>query len=74
MFPSIFFLANVAAALAGIGYFALYAPYFALETKYTTMSRSEKFAASLIFNQAMAFGARIITMWEGTGNQICIMS
>jgi hypothetical protein len=62
--------ANVGAAVAGVLFFGFYLPNFFLVSRYETMSASQKLAASLLFNQAMAFGTNVIGQWEGTGKEI----
>ncbi|XP_071081907.1 phospholipid-transporting ATPase ABCA3-like [Haliotis cracherodii] len=59
--------ANVGAAIAGILFFFTYFPYFFLQSRYETMSRSEKLSASILLNMAMAYGANVIALYEGTG-------
>ena len=48
-------------------FFAFYLPNFFLDTRYETMTAPQKLAACLLFNQAMAFGANVIGLYEGTG-------
>ncbi|XP_076468754.1 phospholipid-transporting ATPase ABCA3-like [Babylonia areolata] len=59
--------ANIGAAVGGIIFFATYLPNFFLSSRYETMTSGQKLAACLLFNQAMAFGANVIGLFEGTG-------
>ncbi|KAK7101994.1 phospholipid-transporting ATPase ABCA3-like [Littorina saxatilis] len=59
--------ANIGAAVSGVMFFAFYLPNFFLNSRYDTMSSPQKLAACLLFNQAMAFGANVIGLYEGTG-------
>ncbi|XP_067683603.1 phospholipid-transporting ATPase ABCA3-like [Haliotis asinina] len=59
--------ANVGAAIAGILFFFTYFPYFFLQSRYETMSRPEKLGVSILINMAMAYGANVIALYEGTG-------
>ncbi|KAK6165163.1 hypothetical protein SNE40_023607 [Patella caerulea] len=68
---SVFFSkANSGAAAGGILFFISYIPYFFLQSRYEMMSWHEKIAACLDFNTAMAFGAQVIGMFEGTGSGV----
>ncbi|XP_046546227.1 phospholipid-transporting ATPase ABCA3-like, partial [Haliotis rubra] len=58
--------ANVGAAIAGILFFFTYFPYFFLQSRYETMSRPEKLGVSILLNMAMAYGANVISLYEGT--------
>lgn len=59
--------ANVAAAMSGILFFAVYVPYWIVNSNYDDMSKSEKLASCLLFNCAMGLGAKVIGIYEGTG-------
>ncbi|XP_071953037.1 phospholipid-transporting ATPase ABCA3-like [Antedon mediterranea] len=68
---SVFFSkANTAAVVAGVVWFFSYIPYMFLINQYSTLSRSAKFGACLLSNTAMAFGAFIIGLFEGTGEGV----
>ncbi|XP_071081909.1 phospholipid-transporting ATPase ABCA3-like [Haliotis cracherodii] len=62
--------ANIGAAISGIVFFVSYCPYFYLEGQYETMSRSAKLGSCLVFNLGMAFGSKVIGLYEGTGSGI----
>ncbi|KAL8603343.1 hypothetical protein ACOMHN_039706 [Nucella lapillus] len=59
--------ANVAAAIAGILYFAIFFPYYFLEQRYEDMTLSEKLGTCVLFNMAMSYGIKTIGLYEGTG-------
>ena len=59
--------ANSAAAAGGILFIVAYIPYFFLQPRYDTLSWGVKIGSCLISNVAMAFGAQVIGMFEGTG-------
>ena len=61
------FTANTGAALSGILFFCMYLPYFFLEQRYTTLSQGAKVFACLDFQVAMAFGGKLLGMFEGVG-------
>ena len=63
--------ANSAAAAGGILFVIAYIPYFFLQPRYDSLSWSTKMATSVISNVAMSFGAQIIGMFEGTGENDC---
>ncbi|GFS03123.1 ATP-binding cassette sub-family A member 3 [Elysia marginata] len=70
---SVFFAkANTGAALSGILFFCMYLPYFFLEQRYTTLSQGAKLFACLDFQVAMAFGGKLLGMFEGVGSGIQI--
>ena len=71
MFPSCYFAANVGAALAGIMFFGFYFPYMFVQSDYEDMSTGEKLGLCFLFNMAMAYGANIIGLAEGTGEYFC---
>ncbi|KAL8611831.1 hypothetical protein ACOMHN_041293 [Nucella lapillus] len=58
--------ANVGAAVAGILFFGFYFPY--LFVTYEDLTESSKLGLCLLFNMAMAFGANLIGLYEGTGS------
>ncbi|XP_071081916.1 phospholipid-transporting ATPase ABCA3-like [Haliotis cracherodii] len=60
--------ANIGAAISGIVFFISYCPYFYLQIIYQTMSRPAKLASCLLFNVGMAFGANVISLYEGAGS------
>ncbi|XP_046356672.2 phospholipid-transporting ATPase ABCA3-like [Haliotis rufescens] len=62
--------ANVGAAVSGIVFFISYCPYFYLQILYHRMSRSAKLASCLLFNVGMAFGANVISLYEGAGSGV----
>ena len=63
--------ANAAAFAAGVLFFLTYFPAFFLrDERYQLMSRTEKMAAGLLSNVAMAFGVTTIMLYEGTGNSV----
>ncbi|XP_063234389.1 phospholipid-transporting ATPase ABCA3-like [Bacillus rossius redtenbacheri] len=65
---SVFFsTANIAATVAGLGWFLSYSPYLLMTVKYHDMSLASKMAACLCSNTAMAYGMQIIMMHEGLG-------
>ncbi|XP_064606780.1 phospholipid-transporting ATPase ABCA3-like [Liolophura sinensis] len=65
---STFFSKAIAgAATAGILFFLTYVPYFFLQMRYEYMTTSQKIAACILPNIAMAFGSNIIGLYEGTG-------
>ncbi|XP_076469399.1 phospholipid-transporting ATPase ABCA3-like [Babylonia areolata] len=57
--------ANVGAAIAGILFFGFYFPY--LFITYEDMTETSKLGLCLLFNMAMAFGANLFGLYEGTG-------
>lgn len=59
--------ANTGAALAGILFFALFFPYYFLESRYEDLTLTEKLSACLLFNMAMSYGMKTIGLYEGTG-------
>ncbi|XP_046544464.1 phospholipid-transporting ATPase ABCA3-like [Haliotis rubra] len=59
--------ANIGAAVSGIMFFVSYCPYFYLAIIYQNMSRPAKLASCLLFNVGMAFGANVISLYEGAG-------
>ena len=63
----LFFPANIAGALAGVIFFTFYLPDYYVKTNYHEMSKVEKLTTGLLFNTGMALGARIIGLYEGTG-------
>ncbi|XP_033097470.1 ATP-binding cassette sub-family A member 3-like [Anneissia japonica] len=68
---SVFFSkANTAAVVAGVVWFFTYIPYMFLINRYSSLSRASKFGACLLSNTAMAFGAFIIGLFEGTGEGV----
>ncbi|XP_046356645.2 phospholipid-transporting ATPase ABCA3-like isoform X2 [Haliotis rufescens] len=62
--------ANIGAAISGIVFFISYCPYFYLQITYQTMSRPAKLASCLLFNVGMAFGANVISLYEGAGSGV----
>ncbi|XP_046358771.2 phospholipid-transporting ATPase ABCA3-like [Haliotis rufescens] len=62
--------ANIGAAVSGIVFFISYCPYFYLQIIYQNMSRSAKLASCLLFNVGMAFGAKVISLYEGAGSGV----
>ncbi|XP_067683949.1 phospholipid-transporting ATPase ABCA3-like [Haliotis asinina] len=62
--------ANIGAAISGIVFFLSYCPYFYLAIIYQNMSRSAKLASCLLFNMGMAFGANVISLYEGEGSGV----
>lgn len=68
MVCAFFSKANTAAFAGGVLFFLTYFPYFFLITKYETMTRREKMAASLLHNIGMALGVNTILVYEGTGD------
>ena len=59
--------ANSGAAAGGILFFCTYIPYFFIQPQYHKLGEVSKILACLDFNMAMAFGAQVISMFEGTG-------
>ncbi|GFS11819.1 ATP-binding cassette sub-family A member 3 [Elysia marginata] len=59
--------ANLGAALAGILFFVFYVAWSYVSPKYQTMAKTSKLAFGLLFNCAMAMGAHVIGIYEGTG-------
>ena len=53
--------------MAGILFFGFYFPYLFVQSDYESMNASAKLALCLLFNMAMAFGANVIGLYEGTG-------
>lgn len=65
---SVFFdRANAAAAAGGIFFFLSYIPYLIINPRYYLLGQSTKIATSLLSNNAMALGAFLIGLHEGTG-------
>ncbi|XP_046544461.1 phospholipid-transporting ATPase ABCA3-like [Haliotis rubra] len=62
--------ANIGAAISGIVFFLSYCPYFYLAIIYQSMSRPAKLASCLLFNVGMAFGANVISLYEGAGSGV----
>ncbi|RUS82911.1 hypothetical protein EGW08_009334 [Elysia chlorotica] len=62
--------ANVGATLAGILFFVSYLPWNYISPKYKTMGKGSKLASGLVFNCAMALGANVIGIHEGTGEGV----
>ncbi|XP_071081913.1 phospholipid-transporting ATPase ABCA3-like [Haliotis cracherodii] len=62
--------ANIGAAISGVVFFISYCPYFYLQIIYQNMSRPAKLASCLLFNVGMAFGAKVITQYEGAGSGV----
>ncbi|XP_070193926.1 phospholipid-transporting ATPase ABCA3-like [Littorina saxatilis] len=59
--------ANVAAALGGILFFAVFYPYYFLEQRYEDLTLGEKIGVCTLFNMAMSYGMKTIGLYEGTG-------
>ncbi|KAK7486554.1 hypothetical protein BaRGS_00022220, partial [Batillaria attramentaria] len=59
--------ANVAAAVGGILFFAIFFPFFFLEPRYEDLTLQDKLGACVLFNMAMAYGIKTIGLYEGTG-------
>ena len=68
----IFLTANAGAAAGGILFFLSYLPYLFLQKRYNILSTSTKVGTCLFSNVAMAFGAQVIGMFEGTGMSLNI--
>ncbi|XP_067683953.1 phospholipid-transporting ATPase ABCA3-like [Haliotis asinina] len=62
--------ASVGATVSGIVFFISYCPYFYLQILYHRMSRSAKLSSCLLFNVGMAFGANVISLYEGAGSGV----
>ncbi|XP_070191694.1 phospholipid-transporting ATPase ABCA3-like [Littorina saxatilis] len=62
--------ANVGAALAGILFFGFYFPYLFVQNDYGSLSTEQKIGLCFFFNMAMAFGANVIGLYEGTGDGV----
>nr|KAG5699336.1 hypothetical protein BaRGS_004273 [Batillaria attramentaria] len=60
-------IANVAAAVGGILFFAIFFPFFFLEPRYEDLTLQDKLGACVLFNMAMAYGIKTIGLYEGTG-------
>ncbi|XP_069761376.1 phospholipid-transporting ATPase ABCA3 isoform X2 [Narcine bancroftii] len=68
---SVFFSkANAGAAVGGFLYFLTYVPYFFIVPRYQAMNFTQKVAACLFSNVAMAMGCQLIGMFEGKGTGI----
>ena len=63
------FLANTAAAAAGISFFLIYLPYAFLQPRYGQLSWVTKMCCCIVSNLAMSLGAEVVGMFEGTGEQ-----
>ncbi|XP_055881820.1 phospholipid-transporting ATPase ABCA3-like [Biomphalaria glabrata] len=59
--------ANVGAAVAGVLFFGFFFIYYFIQPNYESLSRNTKVASALLFNVAMALGANVISIHEGTG-------
>ncbi|KAH9488682.1 ATP-binding cassette sub- A member 3 [Bulinus truncatus] len=59
--------ANVGAAVAGVLFFGFFFIYYFIQPNYETISRNAKVGSALLFNVAMALGANVISIHEGTG-------
>lgn len=51
--------------MAGLAWFLSYFPYTLMQQKYDGMSLAEKLLSSLCSNTAMAYGFKVIIMFEG---------
>nr|CAD7595204.1 unnamed protein product [Timema genevievae] len=64
---SVFFTrANIAATVAGLGWFMLYAPYLFMQFNYSGITTTSKMIACLFSNTAMSYGFQLLLMHEGT--------
>ena len=55
--------------MAGILFFVSYIPWTYVDPKYKTMGKRTKLASGLLFNCAVALGAKVIGIYEGTGKK-----
>ncbi|XP_063224088.1 phospholipid-transporting ATPase ABCA3-like isoform X2 [Bacillus rossius redtenbacheri] len=67
MVSSFFSKANLAATMAGLGWFLLYAPYMFLQPNYGSLGLAAKLALMLFCNTAMSLGFQLVLMFEGSG-------
>ena len=58
--------ANSAATGAGIIWFVTYSPFFFLQLRYATLTRTDKLISCLFSNTAMAFASQLMSMFEGS--------
>lgn len=61
--------ANVAAALSGILFFAIFFPYYFLEQRYADLSLNVKLGVCFLFNMAMSYGMKTVGLYEGSGKK-----
>lgn len=64
MVSSFFSKANVASAVAGLGWFVVYFPYDFTLNNFFGLPLSTKLGLSIFLNTALAFGFRIMLKWE----------
>ncbi|KAK3590747.1 hypothetical protein CHS0354_030987 [Potamilus streckersoni] len=69
MVSTFFKKANTAAFCAGILFFLTFCVFYFLDKYYSTMTQSQKLAACLLSNIAMAFGIKAIAIYEGIDSQ-----
>ncbi|KAI9562460.1 hypothetical protein GHT06_009893 [Daphnia sinensis] len=62
--------ANSAATGAGIIWFMTYSPFFFLQLRYATLTRTDKLISCLFSNTAMAFASQLMSMFEGSSEGI----
>ncbi|KAG1683906.1 ATP-binding cassette sub-family A member 3 [Nymphon striatum] len=68
---SVFFSKGSSISTAsGLLFFVAYLPYVFVQSRYETLSLSEKLLLSLIGNTGISFGSQIIVMWEGSGTGV----
>ncbi|KAL3853548.1 hypothetical protein ACJMK2_017083 [Sinanodonta woodiana] len=68
MVSTFFKKANTASMTAGILFFLTFCMFYILDRYYSTMTKSQKLAACLMSNIAMAFGVKAIAIYEGIGS------
>lgn len=64
------FSANSAATGAGIIWFVTYSPFFFLQLRYATLTRTDKLISCLFSNTAMAFASQLMSMFEGSSKSL----
>ena len=70
IFEFLFQTANSAATGAGIIWFITYCPYFFLQLRYASLTRTDKLISCLFSNTAMAYASQLMSMFEGASEGI----
>ncbi|CAH1776854.1 unnamed protein product [Owenia fusiformis] len=68
MISTFFSKANSGAAAAGIIFYSTYIPYMPISMNYDTLNLAQKVGPMIFHNIAMAYGGRVIGMYEGIGS------
>ena len=68
------FAANSAATGAGIIWFFTYSPFFFLQLRYASLTRTDKLVSCLFSNTAMAFASQLISMFEGSSKSFQLLN